>query len=120
MKTSDGYRFGLQFRELSDAHRQVGAFLESLGNKKSAVVVTALIEYLHAHPEAIGGDKPASVVVTYGFSEAELNARIEAAVRRLAGESGSRVPAPIQSDDEASGDNPLAIDTLLDGLDQFS
>lgn len=119
MKTSDGYRFGLQFKELSDAHRQVGEFLESLGNKKSEVVVTALIEYLKAHPEVLNKDNPVRTIVTYGVSEESLNAKIEAAVRKLAEESAVGAPLAPRCDGGSQGGNAEALDVLLGGLDQF-
>ena len=53
MRTSDGYRFGLQFKDSSDLHHQVGELLERLGNSKSKLVVSAMIEYIQAHPEIL-------------------------------------------------------------------
>lgn len=51
MKKDGKYRFSLQFSATSDEQVQVGEFLEGLGNRKSAVVVAALTEYLTSHPE---------------------------------------------------------------------
>jgi len=119
VRTPDGYRFGLQFKALSDAHRQVGEFLESLGNKKSEVVVTAMIEYLKAHPEALNKNNPVRVVVTYGLSEETLNKKIEAAIRKLNGGAGIGSPAATQHGGELPGSDPNALDLLLSGLEQF-
>lgn len=118
MKTSDGYRFGLQFKILSDAHRQVGEFLESLGNKKSEAVVTAMIEYIRSHPEVLNKDNPVKVIAAYGYSEETLNARIEAMVRKVSGAN------PVLSIDTEPGstsenDQARALDALLNGLDRF-
>lgn len=51
MKKDGKYRFSLQFSAVSDEQIQVGEFLERLGNRKSAVIVAALTEYLTSHPE---------------------------------------------------------------------
>lgn len=118
MKTSDGYRFGLQFKILSDAHRQVGEFLESLGNKKSETVVTAVIEYIRAHPEVLNKDNPVKVIAAYGYSEETLNAKIEAMVRKVAGASPV-LSADAEPDSTPENDQSRALDALLNGLDRF-
>ena len=51
MKKDGRYRFTLQFGSDSEEQIRVGEFLESLGNKKSAVMVDVLNEYLLSHPE---------------------------------------------------------------------
>ena len=51
MKKDGKYRFTLQFGSESDEEYRAGEFLEHLGNKKSAVIVAALNEYLASHPE---------------------------------------------------------------------
>lgn len=120
MRTSDGFRFGLQFKVLSDAHRQVGEFLESLGNKKAEAVVTALTEYLQAHPEAINKDNPVKAVVTYGYTEETLNAMIEAHVRKISGGQVIGITSEerrIEYDQQY--DDVTALDTLLSSLDKF-
>ena len=127
MRTANGYRFGLQFKILSDAHRQVGEFLESLGNKKSEVVVTAVAEYIRAHPEVLNQDNPAKLIAAYGYSEETLQAKIRAlihqAVRTDASvsvhtESGGALPeARSGSMSEDGAANPL--DVFLAALDQF-
>lgn len=118
MKTSDGYRFNLQFKNLSDAQRQVGDFLEWQGNKKSEIIVTAMVEFLQAHPELLNADNPVKVITTYGFSEETLNQRIEAMVRKVAGQitaTPEKIEAAISS--KITKDN--ALDILMDGLEMF-
>lgn len=118
MKTSDGYRFGLQFKNLSDAHRQVGEFLESLGNKKSEAVVTALIEYIQAHPDVLNKDNPVKVIAAYGYSEETLNSKLEELIKKhVRGEQSSRVD--LKADSEPAAINTKAMETLLDGLEKF-
>jgi len=119
VKTSDGYRFCLKFRVLSDAHWQVGDYLESLGNKKSEVVVTAMIEYLKAHPEALNKDNPVRVIAAYGLSEETLTAKIEAMVWQLTDGLNVNVPGNSQPDGRLDAHDSNALDVLLDGLDQF-
>lgn len=51
MKKDGKYRYSLQFGSESEEEIRVGEFLEELGNKKSAVVVAAINEYLVSHPE---------------------------------------------------------------------
>lgn len=51
MKKDGKYRFSLQFGSETDEEYRAGEFLEHLGNKKSAVIIAALNEYLLSHPE---------------------------------------------------------------------
>ena len=51
MKKDGKYRYSLQFDDSSEENRQVGEFLEKLGNKKSTVIILAVTEYIKAHPE---------------------------------------------------------------------
>lgn len=51
MKKDGKYRFTLQFGSESEEEYRAGEFLESLGNKKSAIIIAALNEYLVSHPE---------------------------------------------------------------------
>ncbi len=51
MKKDGKYRFTLGFGSDTEEEYRAGEFLESLGNKKSAIIVTALNEYLASHPE---------------------------------------------------------------------
>ena len=50
MRKNGKYRFTLQFPADTEEQIQAGELLERLGNKKSAVLVAALCEYLQAHP----------------------------------------------------------------------
>ena len=45
------YRYSLHFPADSETRIRAGELLEKLGNKKSAVIVAALNEYLDNHPE---------------------------------------------------------------------
>lgn len=50
MKKEGKYRFTLQFGADSEEQIQAGELLERLGNKKSAVIVAALNEYMASRP----------------------------------------------------------------------
>lgn len=51
MKKDGKYRYTLQFGLQTDEEYQAGELLERLGNKKSAVIIAALNEYMISHPE---------------------------------------------------------------------
>ena len=119
MRTSDGYRFSLQFGLASDAHRQVGDFLESLVNKKSEAVVAAVSEYLQAHPEALNQDNPVRVITAFGYTEETLNAKIEAVVRKISAGVRLNPPDHARLDDDQQDGGTNALDVLLGGLDRF-
>lgn len=53
MRKNGKYRFSLQFPAETEEQIQAGELLERLGNRKSAVVVAALGEYLTAHPDLL-------------------------------------------------------------------
>ncbi len=85
MKKDGMYRFNLQFGTSSVEEIRVGEFLESLGRKKSAVLIQALIEYLNHHPEFESGDRSRSIQINkipIGTLENEIRRLIE---ERLSG-----------------------------------
>ena len=51
MKRDGKYRYSLQFGAEEEAGIRAGELLEKLGNKKSAVIVAALNDYMDRHPE---------------------------------------------------------------------
>ena len=61
MKQNGKYRFSLQFKADSNANIAAGELLERLGNRKSAVVVAALNDYISVHPEIAAGATRISV-----------------------------------------------------------
>ena len=118
MKRDDMYRFCLQFGTDSEDEIRVGEFLESLGRKKSAVVVNALIEYLDNHPELASGKASRHVkisTVTIDALEEHIRRLIE---ERLAGIDLSHAAhgAPSEQAKEVSQD----IVDMLDDLDLFN
>ena len=51
MRRQGVYRFSLQFPGDTEERVRAGELLERLGNRKSAVVVAALNQYLDQHPQ---------------------------------------------------------------------
>ncbi|MFT3951704.1 MAG: hypothetical protein QM689_07185 [Oscillospiraceae bacterium] len=80
MKKDGKYRFSLQFSSDSDAQVQAGELLERLANKKSAVVVSALTEYLDRHPELQNPDCKIQISVASGSLHQE---KIEQMIRTI-------------------------------------
>ena len=70
MKKNGKYRFTLQFPNESEVQKTVGDFLERMGNRKSALIVQALWEYLQNHPEhAAGQSLPCPVPLALSWNE---------------------------------------------------
>lgn len=93
MKKAGKYRFSLQFGASSEAQLRAGGLLERLGNRKSAVVVTALNEYIAAHPELdLSGEQRIHIKLETGYSREA----IEKLVRQLIDERLSQAAAPAQ------------------------
>lgn len=118
MKREDMYRFCLQFGTDSEDEIRVGEFLESLGRKKSTVVVNALIEYLDNHPEFASGKDRCHVkisTVTIDALEAHIRRLIE---ERFSGIDLNRAASVVPSEQakEVSQD----IVDMLDDLDLFN
>ena len=51
MKKGDVYRYTLQFRADTEVYARVGEALERMRNRKSELIVSAVSDYLDAHPE---------------------------------------------------------------------
>ena len=72
MKKDGRYRFSLQFDTATDERKIVGEFLEKLGNKKSAFIVSAVAEYLRSHPEISIGQADIRIRMEPGVNRKEL------------------------------------------------
>lgn len=119
MKKNGRYRYTLQFGSDSEEQIRVGEFLESLGNKKSAVVVDVLNDYLLSHPELQKKHCKIEVKVTSGYNRD----KIEQIVRQIVEERiGMMQPAGIRaeaSQDEVPETMEDDIAQMLDNLDLF-
>ncbi len=91
MKQDGKYRFSLQFSADTEEHILVGEFLERMGNRKSAVVISALTDYLAAHPELTSGQAAVTIKVEQRIHRAD----IEKLVRTIIDE---RISATQQTD----------------------
>ncbi len=114
MKKNGKYRFSLQFPAETEEQIQAGELLERLGNRKSAVVVQALHEFLIAHPELLYAKGKIAVNMTQSYSKAQIEDLVEKLVQeRLV---NSEVWADSKSDSSDVGGDVLE---MLDNIDAF-
>lgn len=119
MKKDGKYRFTLQFGADTEEQVRVGEFLESLGNKKSAVMVDVLNGYLLSHPELQKGNCKIEVKVTSSYNQD----RMEQIIRQIVEERIAKLQLiEIQSED-AQSEIPETMEDdiaqMLDNLDLF-
>lgn len=120
MKKDGKYRFSLQFGADSEEQIRVGELLESLGNRKSAVVVSALSDYIHTHPELQSDDRRIEVKIASTLDHVQ----IEQIVRHIVEEKLSEL---CSSETKAAPSMPAApaaleadITQMLSNLDIFN
>ena len=114
MKKDGKYRFSLQFSADSEEQVRAGELLERLGNRKSAVVVAALNDYLDSNPNLQDAHCKIEVKLTPGYNRDGIEEIIRlAAVRR---------DEPQMAFSEESKTDTLEADIaqMLDNLDMFS
>lgn len=119
MKKDGKYRFTLQFGTDSEAHIHVGDLLESLGNRKSAVIVSALSEYLNAHPELRSSHSKIVVKVASTYNHEQMEQLIRTVVEEKLSElhiTGNITDASMGGASEALEKD---IAQMLDNLDMF-
>lgn len=79
------YRYCIQFTGKTGAEKRAGEFLEMLGRRKSAVIITALNEYLDRNPDAMAPGSQSHIKVS-SVDITELETRIRQMIEeRLAG-----------------------------------
>ena len=118
MKRDDKYRFSLQFGTETNEQKCVGDFLERLGNKKSAIIVAAVSEYLVSHPELQSEKDRIEVRITSELSQDKIEQMLKAIIdERLA----SLQMADTPSQDEIPLSDAMAkdIDQMLGNLELF-
>lgn len=113
MKLDGRYRFTLQFPADTENRILAGELLERLGNKKSAVIVAALGEYIERHPELLNHPVRLNIETERGASRRDL----EALVRRLVSEQLASISPPAQPSAPSSIDDDIA--RMLGNLDAF-
>lgn len=82
MRKNGKYKFTLQFGAHNEEQIRVGELLEKLGNKKSAVIVAALSEYLNSHPELQSDNEKIEVRITSSFNQLEIEKLIKSIVEQ--------------------------------------
>ena len=121
MKDGNSYRYNIQFPGRTDLEIRAGEFLETLGRKKSAVIISALNEYLDHHPELSDGSHPIVSISSISLQELEIKmkAMIDERMARIdvpavsVSPSGLEVSAEAISKDimEMIGDLDLHLST---------
>ena len=119
MKKNGKYRYSLQFGSDSADEIRAGELLERLGNKKSAIVVAALNDYLAAHPDLETPHCKIEVRMESGYDRAS----IEKIIRAVVEEKLKEIPVggvPIDYAEQETADM-LEEDVvqMLDNLDLF-
>lgn len=69
MNKDGKYRFALQFARDTVEQIRAGELLEWLGNKKSSIVVDALIKYMEIYPELECGNSKVEVKMSSAFDK---------------------------------------------------
>lgn len=123
MKKDGKYRFTLQFSSDTEEQIKAGELLERLGNKKSAIIVEALNDYMLTHPELLSPHCKIEVKAVAGYNQE----KIEQIIRKVLDERiGGFVQKEIQTNprQEQITDIPDTleedIEQMLDNLDLFT
>lgn len=114
MKKDGKYRFNLQFPAETEEQIQVGELLERLGNRKSAVVVAALGEYLAAHPALSSPECKVEIHTAQVVQPGQLQEMIERMLEERMGVSDAQATAT-----RANIDITSDISEMLDNMDAF-
>lgn len=95
MKDGRIYRYNIQFPGKTELEVRAGEFLETLGRRKSAVIIAALNEYLDHHPELLDGSHSKICVSSLSLQDLEgkIQAMIEARLKSI-----DRTPSPIKAE----------------------
>jgi len=118
VKNDKSFRFSLQFNNETEENKRVGEFLESLGNRKSVVVVAALNEYLKNHPVENGSVK---VEVSSSINLASITKLVEEIVAsKLANVVVANSDASEAEKEEIKDEITADVAAMLDNLDLFA
>jgi hypothetical protein len=110
LRKDDKYRFSLQFGADTEENIRAGELLEKLGNRKSTIVVAALVEYMDRHTEIQEPARRIQVKVTPGIQRERLEEMIRSIVEE-------RLAAFQQPDGSEAPDIPGPMaDTLQDDI----
>lgn len=129
MRKDGKYRFSLQFPGTTEENRRVGELLERMGNRKSALIVDAVGEYLRHHPELQEENCKIEISMTAAGMPDGLEHLIRQMVEekigmyqqkeRSGGWSGEVMPAGKEVQEEPPDNLEEDISQMLDNLDFF-
>lgn len=120
VKQNGKYRFSLQFKADSNANIAAGELLERLGNRKSAVVVAALNDYISVHPEIAAGATRISVRIESEVKRESLEEMIRALIdEKIAALQMQPNAAPPYIDEQVQGNLSNDIAAMISNLDLF-
>ena len=118
MKREGMYRFCIQFGADSEEEIRIGEMLESLGRKKSTVIISALLEYLQNHPEIESDGYHSRIkvsTVTLSSLEEQISKMIETKLSTM-----DFVSVPTQTASEQVKEVSQDIVDMLGDLDLFN
>ena len=117
MRKDGKYRFTLQFSADSEYQIRVGELLENLGNRKSTIIVSALSDYINAHPELQSGYSRIEVKVTPAFDRNQMERLIRSIVEEKLSELHTIADTSMSGTSEALEED---ITQMLDNLNIFN
>ena len=115
MKKDGLYRYTLQFGSDTEEQIRAGEFLESLGNKKSTIIVEALNEYLLSHPELLDSRCKVEVKVAAGYNQTKM----EQIIRKIVDDRIANLQLDGVQTDTKQDQIPDIPDTLEDDVGQM-
>ena len=119
VKKPDKYRFTLQWGAGSAEKVQAGEFLKSLGNKKSEIIVAAIVEYLHNHPEAVSAGRKPKIIIKASYTDERLREMVGEMVASYASIIGPGSQSSQSESDDNSVPDDLFVDEMLGNLAAF-
>lgn len=129
MKKDGKYRFSLQFSDKTEENRMAGELLERMGNRKSALIVDALGEYLQHHPELQEGNCKIEICMTPVETPGDLESLVRQLVEEriaLCQQEGGTDSQPLENaerektrQEEPPDSLEEDISRMLDNLDFF-
>ena len=117
MRKDGKYRFTLQFGADSEDQIRVGELLENLGNRKSMIIVSALSDYINAHPELQSGYSRIEVKVAPAFDRNQMERLIRSIVEEKLSELHTIADTSMSGTSEALEED---ITQMLDNLNIFN
>ncbi|MCQ2442318.1 MAG: hypothetical protein MJ077_04210 [Oscillospiraceae bacterium] len=120
MKKGGVYRYSLQFDDKTLVNRQVGEFLERMGNRKSKVIVAAVLDFMRAHPEFLSIKTKVDIHLTALAPDTDLRTLVEDLISEKLANVSFQVSAPAQAQVQ-TGEMPddEDVSSMLDNLGIF-